>query len=154
MEAGVSQPSPDSSPAPRARRDSHLMRSVNTNLRKRCEAQQVDEPIAFFCECASHACYSPIWKSAAAFDVMTVEEPGWLLHERHEPSELWHRREALPTRTSLRAGAAVEGRHIDPQPPTFDKDEPAQPGHHRLTSLASFLPTRHGNRGGLKATHA
>jgi hypothetical protein len=84
------------------RRDSNLMRSVNTNLRSRSESVAADEPIAFFCECAASNCYSPIWMSSQEFDRKLVDEPGWLLHESHDPSALWHRREPLPTRTSSR----------------------------------------------------
>jgi hypothetical protein len=88
-------------------RDSNLMRSVNTNLRRRSDALAGDEPIAFFCECRSPGCYGPIWMSSEDFDGRLAEHPGWLLHEGHEPSALWHRREPLPTRTSLRR-ATVE----------------------------------------------
>jgi hypothetical protein len=115
MQTGALQPSPDSRAAPLGRRDSYLMRSVNTNLRHRSQALPADESIAFFCECASHDCYVPVWKSSADFDAMTLEAPGWLLHQGHEPSELWHHREPLPTRTSLRAGAAAGDQQIERQ---------------------------------------
>lgn len=92
-------------------RDSNLMRSVNTNLRRRSDALTGDEPVAFFCECRSPSCYAPIWMSSEAFDAKLNDEPGWLLHESHEPSELWHRRAPLPTRTSLRTRPAHE---LDP----------------------------------------
>jgi hypothetical protein len=154
METGVSQRSPDSPPTPQGRRDSYLMRSVNTNLRQRCEAQQVDEPIAFFCECASHSCYSPIWKSATAFDATMAKEPGWLLHEKHEPSELWHRRESLPARRSLRAGTAVGGHQIDPAEMISSEEAHAQTRHPRLPLLGVLRTTRDSHRGRLKATHA
>jgi hypothetical protein len=89
-------------------RDSNLMRTVNTNLRQRSETLAGDEPIAFFCECGSASCFAPIWMSAEIFDTKLAVQPGWMLHEGHEPSALWHRREPLPTRTSLRARPAVE----------------------------------------------
>jgi hypothetical protein len=115
MQTGALQPTPDSRVAPLGKRDSYLMRTVNTNLRHRSQALQADESIAFFCECASHHCYSPVWKSSDDFDAMTAEAPGWLLHEGHEPSELWHQREPLPTRTSLRAGVAAGAQQIERQ---------------------------------------
>ena len=148
MEAGVSQPSPDSLPAPPDRRDSNLMRSVNNNLRQRSETLPPDEPIAFFCECENHTCYAPIWKSAAAFDTTTVE-PGWLLHDGHEPSALWHRREPLPTRTSLRSGAVVDDHRLDRQQTIFSDDDRARA---RRPRLAAMLPTRGTGRGRAKAT--
>jgi hypothetical protein len=154
MEAGVVQPSPDSRSASPGRRDSNLMRSVNTNLRQRSETLFADEPIAFFCECGSLTCYSPIWKSAAAFDTTTIEQPGWLLYEGHEPSALWHRREPLPTRTSLRAGAAAGDRHVEHQQRISSDDDHARPRHARLTVLGALLPSRDANRGPVKATHA
>jgi hypothetical protein len=83
-------------------RDSNLMRSVNTNLRRRSESVAGNDPIAFFCECGNANCYSPIWMPVTAFDGLLTDQPGWLLHEGHEPSMLWHRRAPLPTRTSLR----------------------------------------------------
>jgi hypothetical protein len=153
MEAGVTQPSPESLSAPPDRRDSNLMRSVNNNLRQRSEALPQEEPIAFFCECANHTCYSPIWKSAAAFDETTVE-PGWLLHDGHEPSALWHRREPLPTRTSLRTATAVDDHRVDRQQMIFSNGAYARPRHPRLTVLGALLPPRGANRGRVKATHA
>ncbi len=83
-------------------RDSNLMRSINTNLRQRSDALTGDEPIALFCECRSPNCYAPIWMPVQAFDGFLTDKPGWLLHEGHEPSALWHRREPLPSRTALR----------------------------------------------------
>jgi hypothetical protein len=91
-----------------SRRDSNLMRSVNTNLRQRSETLSADEPIAFFCECASPNCYSPLWMSASVFDAKLTDQPGWMLHADHEPSALWHRRQPLPSRTSLRTRPASE----------------------------------------------
>lgn len=84
-------------------RDSNLMRSVNANLRRRSESIAGNDPIAFFCECGNTNCYSPIWMPVTVFDGLLTDQPGWLLHEGHEPSALWHRRAPLPTRTSLRA---------------------------------------------------
>ena len=98
---------------PSSRRDSNLMRSVNTNLRQRSETLAVDEPIAFFCECASPNCYSPLWMSAMVFDAR-LTQPAWLLHDGHEPSALWHRREPLPSRTSLRPRPAPEPEIAEP----------------------------------------
>jgi hypothetical protein len=98
-----------------SRRDSNLMRSVNTNLRQRSESLSGAEPIAFFCECASPSCYSPLWMSATVFDGKLMDQPGWMLHEGHEPSALWHRREPLPTRTSLRARPAPEPDTTEPR---------------------------------------
>ena len=95
---------------PEPRRDSNLMRSVNSNLRQRSDAVAGDAPVAFFCECRDQGCYTPIWMSPEAFDATLAERPGWLLHEGHEPSALWHRREPVPTRTSLRARPAGEHR--------------------------------------------
>lgn len=99
---------------PSSRRDSNLMRSVNTNLRQRSETLAADEPIAFFCECARPSCYSPLWMSATVFDGKLTDQPGWLLHDGHEPSALWHRRQPLPTRTSLRARPAPEPEIAEP----------------------------------------
>ncbi len=102
---------PDQATASAARvslRDSNLMRSVNTNLRQRSEGLADDEAIAFFCECDSASCYSPIWLSATSFDARMTSEPGWLLHQGHAPSAIWHRRAPLPTRTSLRAKPSTE----------------------------------------------
>jgi hypothetical protein len=153
MEAGVSQPSPDSLPASSGRRDSNLMRSVNNNLRQRSETLPADEPIAFFCECGSHICYSPIWMSPAAFDARMVERPGWLVHDGHEPSALWHRREPLPTRTSLRTGTAIGGHDVDHQQGIASKGGHVRLRHRRLTVLGALLPARDANPGRVKATH-
>jgi hypothetical protein len=93
---------PDSPAAPIARRESRLIRSVNSNLRERSETFAPSERIAFFCECQNAICYSPLWMSVAAFDAMVAAEAGWLLLEGHEPSALWHRREPLPTPVTAR----------------------------------------------------
>ena len=120
-----------------SRRDSNLMRSVNTNLRQRSEMLAGNEPIAFFCECANPSCYSPLWMSVTVFDERLADQPGWVLHEGHEPSALWHRREPLPTRTSLRARSA-------PDPDTAEQGKAhGRPRLRPLTALGVGLPHHH-----------
>lgn len=154
IETGVAQSPSNSLSAPLGRRDSNLMRSVNNNLRQRSETLPPNEPIAFFCECGSQTCYVPVWKSAADFDATTIEQPGWLLHEGHEPSELWHRREPLPTRTSRRIGTAAGDHQIEREHLISSKDDAARPRHPRLTVLGVLMPARDTNRGDLHATHS
>ena len=132
----------DRSAHPHARRDSNLMRSVNTNLRSRSETLSEAEPIAFFCECAQGSCYAPIWMSAERFDDKLTAEPGWLLHEGHAPSALWHRREPLPTRTS---------RHAQPASDLHGAEPRATRRLRPLPSLRVGLANRHGNRGHAEA---
>lgn len=84
MEAGlIYSAQRDSSSERGAVRTSELMRSVNMNLRQLAGSLALSEPVAFFCECESTTCYSPIWMSRAAFDA-AVERPGLLLLEGHE----------------------------------------------------------------------
>lgn len=78
-----------------ALRTSELMRSVNRNLRQLAESLALSEPVAFFCECQSATCYSPIWMSRAAFDAAV--EGGLLLLEGHGPLET-----ALPAADAVR----------------------------------------------------
>ena len=99
---GQEAPMEDRLAHPSSRRDSNLMRSVNTNLRQRSEAVDGFESIAFFCECQSPTCYAPVWLSLADFDAAVARDAGWLLLAGHFPSALWHRREPLPTRRSAR----------------------------------------------------
>src|ERR1700690_2568865 len=85
---------------PSVRRESSLMHTVNSNLRERSEAIDGSESIAFFCECQSASCYSPVWLSLADFAM--AHDVGWLLLDGHVASALWHRREPLPTRKTAR----------------------------------------------------
>jgi hypothetical protein len=126
MEALLHPDQPDISSSLTGVRDANLMRSVNRNLRERSETRSDDEPIPFFCECANPACYSPIWMSAAAFDAKVTDQPGWLLHDGHEPSALWHRREPLPARTSLRPRPSNDAARTSPD------GVPGSPRHLRL----------------------
>jgi len=86
---------PDASSEGMALRTSGLMRSVNTNLRQLAESLALSEPVAFFCECQSATCYSPIWMSRVAFDAAVKD--GLLLFEGHGPLE-----PALPAADALR----------------------------------------------------
>ena len=154
MEARVVQPDePDSPAAPASLRDSNLMRSVNNNLRQRSESLPAAEPIAFFCECGSPTCYAPIWMTAASFDAGAADRPGWLLHTGHEASALWHRREPLPTRTSLRPVSAAAEPDPAPRGGAPALLDSGRPRHVRRAGLG-FLPTRNGDRRRVKATHA
>jgi len=103
--------------APKARRDSSLMHTVNSNVRRRAESADGSEAIAFFCECQIPGCYAPIWLSAADFDEMFADDPGWLLLEGHVPSALWHRREPLPTRHTANS-KRHQVRDVDAEPVT------------------------------------
>jgi hypothetical protein len=85
------------------RRESSLMHTVNSNLRERSEAVDSSESIAFFCECQTSTCYSPVWLSLVDFDAAVARDAGWLLLAGHLPSALWHRREPLPTRRTARS---------------------------------------------------
>jgi hypothetical protein len=87
---------------PPVRRESSLMHTVNSNLRQRSEALDRSESIAFFCECQTASCYSPVWLSLADFDFAIAHDAGWLLLDGHVASGLWHRREPLPTRKTAR----------------------------------------------------
>lgn len=149
MEALESQRPSNRLSAPLGRRDSNLMRSVNNIVRQRSETLPLEDPIAFFCECANHACYSPVWISAADFDATTIERPGWLLLEGHEPSELWRRREPLPTRTSRRVGTP----QLDRRQRASLKDTAAPSRHPRPAALGALMPGGDTNRGHLHATH-
>jgi hypothetical protein len=93
-----------------SRRDSSLMHTVNSNLRERSEVTDTSESIAFFCECQTATCYSPVWLSAADFDSAVAHETGWLLLAGHLPSALWHRKEPLPTRRTARAAPSLRRR--------------------------------------------
>jgi hypothetical protein len=88
--------------SPMLLRESRLMRTVNTAIRRRTELGARSDPIAFFCECRDPDCHATIWMSAAAFDEAMPERSIWLLREGHEPSASWHPRGSLPTRESLR----------------------------------------------------
>jgi len=92
------------------RRESRLMHTVNSNLRQRSEAVDSSESIAFFCECQSPSCYSPVWLSVVDFDAAVARDAGWLLLAGHLPSALWHRREPLPTRRTARSTRPVRRR--------------------------------------------
>jgi len=151
MEAPVSHPAQPDSAALARRRDSNLMRSVNTDLRRHSEAQAAEESIAFFCECRSPNCYAPIWMSAPAFDATTEDQSAWLLHEGHEPSALWQRREPLPTRTSLRTKLAAADGDAAAQGRGPSKSDPGQPRHLRLVALGALLPIREARRSRVKA---
>ena len=91
---------PDAPAAAIAGRESRLIRSVNSNLRRRADVFASSERIAFFCECQNTVCYSPLWMSVAAFDATVADQTGWLLLDGHEASALWHPAEPLPTRTT------------------------------------------------------
>jgi hypothetical protein len=102
----VDSSKPDSGTAPVRRRESSSMRNVN-NVIRRDAGSFSDDLIPFFCECQSLGCYSGIWLSPAAFDLEVAAQTGWLLLEGHEPSALWHRREPLPTRETVRSRRAL-----------------------------------------------
>lgn len=70
-------------------RDSQMMRSANRDLRRLSTTFGDADRIAFFCECRSPICYSPIWLSAADFDANEEGDLGWLLIEGHAPSIPW-----------------------------------------------------------------
>jgi hypothetical protein len=97
------------------------MHTVNSNLRERSEAVDRAESIAFFCECQTPTCYSPVWLSADDFDLTTAADAGWLLIDGHEPSALWHRRAPLPTRHTARPARSLRRRLT-----TFGADAVAQ----------------------------
>ncbi|MDT4934011.1 MAG: hypothetical protein QOK11_1903 [Pseudonocardiales bacterium] len=86
-------------PAPRA---SNLMRCVNSSMREISGTVTESELLPFFCECRTPTCYSVVWMSAGAFDAKVATERGWMLLDGHEPSALWHRRDPLPTRPTVR----------------------------------------------------
>jgi len=92
-------------------RASSLMRSTNNNLRRLSGASTFSEPIAFFCECRSPACYSVIWIQLAAFDLLVAGQDGWLLVEGHEPSARWRPKDPfLPTSSHARRTAKPPAR--------------------------------------------
>lgn len=92
--------------APVALRASSLMRSVNSNMRQISGALTESELLPFFCECRTPTCYSVVWMSVAAFDAKVATAGGWMLLNDHEPSALWHRRDPLPTRQTVRSRSA------------------------------------------------
>jgi hypothetical protein len=146
MEVTVLHPNQTDIPsAPMAWRDSSLMRSVNNNMRQRSEAPAAD-PIAFFCECRSAACYSPIWMSPAAFDA-EADRPGWLLHKGHEPSIARRPAEPPTIRTTPRAERArVVNANVESELPCGNG--PGQLRHLRriLGDLPRFLDRRDAKR--------
>jgi len=75
-------------------RASSLMRRTNVRLRELLADPFVETgPIAFFCECRSATCFSVIWMTGTAFDVIETGQGGWLLRHGHKPSASWHRRD-------------------------------------------------------------
>jgi hypothetical protein len=137
--------SPDVLDAPTARRESSLMQSVNRNLRLRLETLAPTDAIAFFCECRSEACYSPVWLPVADFDALVARDAGWLLLDGHEPSALWHRREPLPTRTTARVLRAEA-----PPDPSDLVGEPSQLSRRGVIGLGARLPVRRAVRRGAR----
>lgn len=85
---------PDSSEAAGGVRESRSMRHVNRSMRAVSGSFALSDPIAFFCECKSATCYSPVWLSAADFDAIESSGSGWFLEEGHEPSAAWPAAEA------------------------------------------------------------
>lgn len=135
----------DSSETADARRDSNVIRSVNSNLRKRSEAFTSSERIAFFCECEDAACYLPMWMSVAAFDELVSAEAGWLLFRGHQASALWHRREPLPTRQTARSRHARNANDGDARAPAgiFQAQDPNRTST-PARRLSMFLSARQG----------
>ena len=87
-------------------RASLLMRAVNTSMR--VAVANVRDPIAFFCECGSNACFVVCWMTRVDFDAHTRADAGWILSEGHDASEPWA--EALYGRRSPgRAWASPNG---------------------------------------------
>lgn len=139
-------------PGRAARRESRVIRSVNSSLRERSEAFDSSERIAFFCECQNVGCYLPMWMSVNAFDTMVAAEAGWLLLDGHQPSALWHHSEPLPTRESARSRRAQPSITVEDPQPTGSlpgQERPRTPGQ-RLSAFSAFLPVRQGalNRAG------
>jgi hypothetical protein len=122
-----------------ARRESRVIRSINSNLRDRSEPSDSTERIAFFCECQNPGCYMPLWMSVAAFDAMVAVEAGWLVLEGHDPSELWHRREPLPTRESARSRRPRLAVGLETPDPAGGST-----GAERVRRLSVFLSARQG----------
>lgn len=104
----------DSASTPVRRRESSSMRNVNKVIRR--DASFSDELIPFFCECQSLACYSSIWLSPTTFDLEVATQMGWLLLEGHQPSALWHRREPLPRRETVRSRHARPSDELETTP--------------------------------------
>jgi len=121
------------------RRESSVIRSVNSNLRERLQPPGSSERIAFFCECQSPGCYMPLWMSVKAFDAMVAVEAGWLLLEGHHPSELWHRREPLPTRETARSRRPRLP--VDVEAPDLARGSSVR---ERVRYLSGFLSVRQG----------
>jgi hypothetical protein len=71
---------------PVALRESRVMRSVNRKLRELAGTFAYADLIAFFCECRTASCYSPIPMSVEAFDAAVTGQTRWLLRAGHEPS--------------------------------------------------------------------
>jgi hypothetical protein len=67
-------------------RESSSMRTVNTNMRDVSAPLALSDPIAFFCECGSPSCYSPVWMSAEVFDATVAGHSEWMLLAGHQPS--------------------------------------------------------------------
>jgi hypothetical protein len=103
MEARLTNSDQVGAPAPVALRASNLMRSVNSSIRQISGTVTEGELIPFFCECRTTTCYSVVWLSVAAFDAKVATADGWMLLDGHEPSALWHRRDPLPTRQTVRS---------------------------------------------------
>jgi hypothetical protein len=106
MEARLGNSDQVGAPAPVALRASNLMRSVNSNMRQISGTLTESELLPFFCECRTPTCYSVVWMSVGAFDATVATERGWMLLDGHEPSALWHRRDPLPTRQTVRSRSA------------------------------------------------
>jgi hypothetical protein len=92
---------------PAAVRESALMRSVNCRMRELADTLAYDDPIIFFCECRTSACFSPITMTAADFDAAVAGQTGWLLREGHQPSAFWEAG-ALELSTWGKSGSSLE----------------------------------------------
>ncbi len=107
-------------------RESRLMRTVNTAIRRQTGPGALFDSIAFFCECRDSSCHQVVWMSAAAFDEAMSDRSSWLLREGHEPSASWHPRGASPTRKSRRVPLrAVPAADLEPLRPIVDLSDHA-----------------------------
>lgn len=113
-----------------AGRESTSMRVVNTTMRELWGSFARREPIAFFCECHDPTCFGVVWMTAEVFDATIAGHTGWMLLEGHEPSALWHTREAPPVPGTGWALHAVLD--IDDEAPRPVRKPPNDSLHRRL----------------------
>ena len=71
-------------------------RRVNDMMREGLHAQGPNEPIPFFCECDSKACYEAVWRTGPQYDEAR-RDASWraLAHQAREAIEPEEQRDAL-----------------------------------------------------------